>query len=405
MDLPPANGTNSHLLRTYREALARLEAEAPPAPEEHRARCQALLQRLRPADTEAARTAFVHGTPGLLAAHTHYFDGFALLLAAPHGTAVSVRPAREQTSRLLFPPDETPWTLPLDASVPPDWPLEVVLAFSVLRHCCPEQAFDMAVFSSVPPFAREMRLASLAVALTHALQPAADRSDAQLRTLADVIERCTGFPFSVAYLLAASVARPGTFVLIDAATLEHLELEAPPSDVLRWLLIDAGCTLLPPPDHHRRQRDLAHQIVEILQRRGFRELTSLRELAYRDLSRAQALLPRRLHPVLRYLVSENHRVHHMVVAIRQQDWQKLGSLLLMSHAALRYDWQASCAEADLIVEVAEAMSVEGIFGASMNGYGNGVLVAGRPFQLPVYLERLQQTFETHFGRTPEAHLI
>ncbi len=403
MDLPPTSGPNSHLLRTYQEVLARLEAGAPPSPEEHRAQCQRLLQRLGP--TEVAHTAFVHGTPGLLAAHTHYFEGFALLLAAPHGTAVSVCPAHEGISRLLFFTDETPWMLRLDEPVPPDWPLEVVLTFSVLRHYCPEQAFDVAVFSSVPPFAREMRLASIAVALSHALQPGADPSGEHLRALTEVIERCTGFPFSIAYLLATSVARPGTFVLIDAATLEHLELEAPPPNVLRWLLIDAGCTLLPPPAYHRRQRMLARQIVEILQRRGFRDLTSLRELVYRELSRAQALLPRRLHPVLRYLVSENHRVHHMVVAIRQQNWQKLGSLLLMSHAALRREAQASCTEADLIVEVAEAMSLEGIFGASMNGYGNGVLVAGRPFQLHVYLERLQQTFEAHFGRTPEALLI
>ncbi|SHK58202.1 galactokinase [Rhodothermus profundi] len=408
MDFPPSHGTNSPLLRTYREVLTRLEAEAPPSPEVHRAQCQSLLQRLGPEDSETVRVQFVHGTPGLLAAHTHYFDGFALLLAIAHGTAVAVRPSPDATSRLLLPSDETPWTLPSGAPVPPDWPLEVSLTFSVLRHFRPEQAVEVAVFSSVPAFAREVQLTTLAVALAQALESpnaSSEITSAKLRALAEVIERCTGFPFSVAYLLAASVARPRTFVLIDTATLEHLELEGPAPEVLRWLLINAGCTLLPPPEHHRRQRALAQQIVEILQRRGFRELTSLRELAYNDLPRAQALLPRRLHPVLRYLVSENHRVHHLVVAIRQQDWQKLGSLLLMSHAALRHDWLASCAEADLIVEVAETMSLEGIFGASMNGYGNAVLVAGRPFQLPVYLERLKKTFEAQFGRAPEALLL
>ncbi len=404
MDLSPTNGTNSPLLRIYQEVLTRLEAKAPPTPQGHRERCQALLQQLDPDDAGTPHIAFVHGTPALLAAHTHYFDGFALLLAVAHGTAVAVRPSRKATSRLLLWPDETLWTLHSGTSVPLDWPLEVVLAFSVLRHCCPETHFDVAVFSSVPPFAREIRLATLAVTLTQALNQAPTSSE-QLRALSAVIERCTGFPFSLAYLLAASVARPGAFVLIDTASLEHLELAGPPPEVLRWLLIDAGCTLLPPPEYHRRQRALGQQIVEILQRRGFRELTSLRDLVYRDLPRAQALLPRRLHPVLRYLVTENHRVHHMVVAIRQQDWQKLGSLLLMSHAALRHDWQASCAEADLIVEVAETMSLEGIFGASMNGYGNGVLVAGRPFQLPLYLERLHPTFETQFGRSPEVLLL
>lgn len=407
MELLPAHNTNSSLLRPYREVLARLEAQAPPTPEAHQAQSQQLLQQLHPAHAEAVRTAFVHGASGLLAAHTHYFEGFALLLAVAHGTAVALCPAQDAASRLLLSSDEAPWTLPADAPVPPDWSLEVALTFSVLRHCAPGQHFDIAVCSSVPPFVRETRLASLAIALAQAFKPSASflLPAEQLRALTEVVERCTGFPFSVAYLLAALVARPGTFVLIDTATLEHLELAAPASDVLQWLLIDAGCTLLPPPAHHRRQRVLAQQVVDILQRRSFPELTSLRDLAYRDLSRAQALLPRRLHPVVRYLVSENHRVNHMVAAIQRQDWQKLGSLLLMSHAALRYDWQASCAEADLIVEVAEAMSLEGIFGASMNGYGHGVLVAGRPFQLSAYLKRLQQIFEIHFGRLPEAFLL
>lgn len=386
----------------------RLEAKAPPTPEAHRERCRAMFQQLATEGAGAAQVAFTHGTPGLLAAHTHYFAGFALLLAVPHGTAVAVRPRPDATTRLLFQPDETPWTLPADSPVPPDWPLEVILAFSVLRHYYPKAGFDVAVFSSIPLFTREAFLAALGVALMQALHPTdTERPPAaeQFRALAATIERCTGFPFSQAYLLATHVARPRTFVLIDAATFEHLELEGPPPEALRWLLIDAGCTLLPPPAHHRRQRELAQQIVEILQRRGFRELTSLRDLAYRDLPRAQALLPRRLHSVLRYLISENHRVHHMVVAIRQQDWQKLGSLLLMSHTSLRQDWQASCTEADLIVRMAEAMSLEGIYGASMNGYGNGVLVAGRPFQLPVYLERLQPTFEAQFGRIPEVVLL
>jgi galactokinase len=400
------NGGESPVVRVYREAMTRWQHEVPPTPEAHQQQSRTLLAHLAPEQADKAVVGFAYGAAGLLAAHTHYFNGFALLLSVPQGIAVAACPATGPESRLLFHKDQTLWILAADQPIPPDWPLSVVLTFSLLRQLTPQaQALNVTVYSSVPTFSQELYLSTLAIALTRCLQAWQTKIDVHPRHLAQIVASCIGAPFSVAYLLAAASAQPGTFLLIDTETLELLPLKGPDPEVLRWLMVDAGCTLLPPPAFHLRQQELAQRVVEILRRRGFRELTSLRELAHRDLPRAQALLPQRFHPVVRYLVSENQRVQRMVFAIRNQDWQMLGTLLLMSHAALRHDWQASCAEADLIVSVAESMSLEGIFGASMNGYGHGVLVAGRPFQLPLYLERMQQSCEIHFGRHPATLLL
>lgn len=397
------NGGESPVVRAYREAMTRWQHEVPPTPEAHQQQSRTLLAHLAPEQTDQAVVGFAHGAAGLLAAHTHYFNGFALLFSIPQGVAVAACPAPGPESRLLFHQEQTLWTLRVDQPIPPDWPLHVMLIFSLLRQLTPQkQPLDIAVYSSAPAFSQELYLSTLSIALLRCLQAAEPMLSVQPRHLASMVSSCLGAPFSVAYLLgaAAPAAQPGMFLLIDTETLELLTLEGPAPEVLRWLMVDAGCTLLPPPAFHLQQQELAQRVVEILRRRGFRELTSLRELAHRDLPRAQALLPHRLRPVVRYLVTENQRVQRMVVAIRNQDWQMLGTLLLMSHAALRHDWQASCAEADLIVSVAESMSLEGIFGASMNGYGHGVLVAGRPFQLPLFLKRMQQSCETYFGRCP-----
>ncbi len=70
----------------------------------------------------------------------------------------------------------------------------------------------------------------------------------------------------------------------------------------------------------------------------------------------------------RHVVSENGRVESVVEKLRTRSWPRLGELLSASHASLRDDFEVSCRELDLAVEVALA---HGSLGARMTGGGFG----------------------------------
>ena len=62
------------------------------------------------------------------------------------------------------------------------------------------------------------------------------------------------------------------------------------------------------------------------------------------------------------------RVDAFVEALRADDWDLLGPLLDASHASLRDDYEVSCEELDVTVEVAREA---GALGARMTGGGFG----------------------------------
>ena len=62
----------------------------------------------------------------------------------------------------------------------------------------------------------------------------------------------------------------------------------------------------------------------------------------------------------------------MAEALQVGDWDTVGRLMYESHASLRDDYEVSCAELDLLVDLASAIGPDsGMIGSRMTGGGFG----------------------------------
>ena len=112
-------------------------------------------------------------------------------------------------------------------------------------------------------------------------------------------------------------------------------------------------------------------------KKGCEELTKLlgRDIpALRDVSLEEfKTVADKVSPIVRkrcrHIVSENERVMSAVPALKNGDLESFGSLMYQSHESLRTDYEVSCRELDLLVELAR--SQEGTVGARMMGAGFG----------------------------------
>jgi galactokinase len=402
-------------VKPFLHALDRLQPRATLSPDELSERARALLDERFGPSVFPAEATVAHGGTGLMSEHTHYFDGFALLLPLAHGTAVAIR--RRQgaaASSVTFEGNSRVWSFERDDPVRMDgrWksaPGWVRLAQAVVGQAGQDgESVEVAVVSTVPACCTEAYLAALAVATSRAMQSLFSlplENAALLQSLRRLTESSVGRPFSIAYLIAANAGRQDAFLLVDTSTLEHLPLEAPPASDVRMALIDTGIGRPKPRPFYCNQKQRADEVVTLLRASVLPDLSSLRDLEHRDLQHALEALPRPLRPVLRYLVTENRRVQKMVVAVRNNDWQMFGALLLMSHASQRTDWAGTNAEVDFVVEQVESMSLEGMYGASMAGRSGCVLAVGRPFALPPSLDRISSAFEARFGSIPDITML
>lgn len=396
-------------VRPFLDALDRMQDRRTVRPDHLTDRARSLLIDEFGAAGDRPDAAFSHGGAGLLGDHTHYFDGFALLMSLPMGTAVALRTHRTSNSRLVFEGGTETWSF--DAGAEPDesLPSWVRVVAGVIGCTAPADVqVDAAVVSTVPSSCIDAYISSLGMATARVCQSVFSRSDdsSDLEEMVrDVIASCTDLPFSIAHVMTSDEGRPNSYSLVDTRTLERLPVDAPTHDVLGWGFIDVGMGLLRDPTFHREKREQAAEATSILQSKGFSAMTSLRELEHRDLQRALDALPRRLRSIVRHLVTENRRVQKLVAAVRRRDWQMFGALLLMSHASHQKDWDSTNAMVDLAVREAEAMSLEGMYGACMTGRGGCVLIVGQPFIVPRCLDRVQQALREQFELEPDVMLL
>ncbi len=71
----------------------------------------------------------------------------------------------------------------------------------------------------------------------------------------------------------------------------------------------------------------------------------------------------------KHAVYENQRAINAVEALKANDIEKFGRLMNASHESLRYDYEVSCEEIDILVDLAQAMP--GVIGSRITGGGFG----------------------------------
>ena len=70
-----------------------------------------------------------------------------------------------------------------------------------------------------------------------------------------------------------------------------------------------------------------------------------------------------------HAVSENQRTIRAVEALKQNRIEQFGLLMNESHESLKHDYEVSCEEIDILVELAQSMP--GVIGARITGGGFG----------------------------------
>lgn len=133
-------------------------------------------------------------------------------------------------------------------------------------------------------------------------------------------------------------------------------------------------------------------------------IQALRDVAWADLEKNVAALPGNIRRRCRHVISENERVKAAACALLQKKFAEFGCLMGESHRSLRDDYEVSCRELDVMVEL--ATQVEGVYGARMTGGGFGGCTVNlvRAEKSADFRKQIAQQYEQVTGLKPEIYV-
>jgi galactokinase len=131
---------------------------------------------------------------------------------------------------------------------------------------------------------------------------------------------------------------------------------------------------------------------------------ALRDVAQEQLDRFAGELPDTVLKRCRHVVTENERVQQAAICLRRNDPLGFGRLMAESHCSLRDDYEVSCAELDLMVEIAGRS--EGVLGSRMTGGGFGGCTINlvQSENVPRFREMISSEYRRKTGRHPEIYI-
>ena len=313
------------------------------------------------------------GRVNLIGEHTDYNDGFVMPAAIDFCTWVKVSPRPDRMVSVFS------WNFKElvefsldDSALAPrgHWSDYVTgVAVTLDRAGLKLRGADLEIRGTVPIGAGLSSSASIEVATGLALlaNSAYAVNPVELARLCQSAENdFVGMRCGIMDQFISCHGQEGKALLLDCRSLEfkHLPLSA---DV-RLLICNTMVKHELAGSEYNQRRAVCEAGVQHLAQRipGVR---ALRDVTERDLELHASELPELVYRRCRHVISENTRVQKAAVALEQGDLDSLGMLMNESHLSLRDDYEVSCPELDLMVELARPLP--GVFGARMTGGGFG----------------------------------
>ena len=120
---------------------------------------------------------------------------------------------------------------------------------------------------------------------------------------------------------------------------------------------------------YNKRKEECKMATEFFTHKLNREIGALRDITIDEYEIYQSQLPEIIARRARHVISENYRVQTGVQALKEGNFSAFGQLMIESHQSLKNDYQVSCTELDLLVDL--ALEQEGVLGARMTGAGFG----------------------------------
>ena len=360
------------------------------------------------------RLFYAPGRVNLIGEHIDYNDGFVLPMAIDRGTWVAGRARTDRKVRVRSANVEGAIELDLDHAGPKlrgtwqDYVEGVAQALGTQRLV----GADLLLDGDVPAGAGLSSSASVEVAVGLALLGLAgvaklDESglvDTKLGTeLALAAQRAeheyVGTKCGIMDQLVVALGREDHALFIDCRSVEATPVPlALPEAVV--LICDSKVKhSLASSAYNDRRRSCEDAVVLLAKR--LPGIRSLRDVSPADFETHAAALPDDLRRRARHVVGEIARTSAAADALRRGDLATMGMHMNASHASLRDDYEVSCAELDVLADIAQHQ--DGVFGARMTGGGFGGctvnIVAERALEQTK--RALVDGYQARFGKTPD----
>jgi galactokinase len=325
------------------------------------------------------------GRVNLIGEHTDYNEGFVLPVAIDREVRIALSPRQDRTvvlysanydSRTEFDLDRierdgvNPWS---------NYPRGVALFLARQNHVL--TGLDGAIVSSVPVAAGLSSSAALELASAWAFLVASSKDSASpglpvrsnLPEPLDLIRLCrkvenefVGVQCGIMDQFISASGRQHHALFLDCRSLSYEHVPLP--DSVKIVVCNTGIRRELGASEYNRRRGECSQGVEFFSRH-IEHVSALRDVSSEDLER----LARQMDPLIRkrcrHVISENERVMQSVQRLRSGDLEQFGQLMNASHQSLKVDYEVSCQELDLMVEI--AVQQPAVLGSRMTGAGFG----------------------------------
>jgi len=355
--------------------------------------------------------ASIYRAPGrvnLIGEHTDYNDGFVLPAAIEFYCWVAAAASRD--GKLVIHSENFNETAearlnslaPLEKKHWANYPLGV--AWALRQAGKPLTGANIYIAGEVPLGAGLSSSAAVEVAVAFALlsesENGIDRSElAQLCQKAE--HEFVGARVGIMDQFVSCYGRASHAVLLDCRSLEHEFVKLPAN--LQLVICNTMVRHELASGEYNARRAECEEGVRIL-RIVLPEVRALRDVTLSQLEAHRRNLSKKVFVRCRHVISENARVKSAVEAFHRADSKALGSLLQDSHRSLRDDYEVSCSELDLMVEIAIAQP--GVIGARMTGGGFGGCTINLVESAAVtdFRRNVAAAYSSATGLTPEIYV-
>ena len=344
------------------------------------------------------------GRVNLIGEHTDYNDGFVMPAAIDYHVWVAIAPRNDRKLIIHSEDFGEDVAFDLDQAYPKarghwsDYIRGVAAMLELAGHRL--KGADLLVKGNVPIGAGLSSSAAIGVASGLALSRNSDLilDSVQLaQTCRRAENEFVGARVGIMDPFISCCGQSGQALMLDCRSLQFKLLPIPPgvSLVICNTMVKHA---LAAGQYNIRRRE-CEEAVQLLSE--VMQVQSLREVKMEDLETCRRILPPTIYRRCQHVVSENARVLTTAELLERGDLSGIGKCMADSHLSLRDDYEVSCSELDLMVQLASRL--DGVYGARMTGGGFGGCTINLVDEshVPAFRRDIAERYERATGLTPQ----